>query len=817
MLAAYRVLDLSDERGLLCGQILADLGADVIAVEPAGGSTARRVGPFYQDRPDPNGSLFWWALSRNKRSATLDLESEAGQRQLRELAATADLLIESFAPGSVQQQRLGIEALRRLNPRLIVVSISAFGQQGPKAAWAATDLTALAASGALLISGDEDRPPLRVSVPQAFLHAGAEAAVAALIALAARERDGLGRHVDVSAQTATMMATQSYILSHGWGERQLQRSGVGVNVGPLELQLIYPASDGYVSLLVLFGSAIGPYTRRLLEWMHEEGYVDDATRDKDWLNYTALLLSGQEPVSELRRVNATIARFTATKSKAELFQAALERRLLLVPASTAADTVNSEQLAARGYWEELEHPELGCSVRYPGPFARFSAAPIRYRRRAPLLGEDTAEVLGWARETAKASPASTGAAQADGRALPLAGLKVLDFSWVMAGPASVRYLADWGATVVHVESTTHIDAGRTIGPFKDAQAGPERSGLYANVNAGKLGITLNLSTPEGRAVARRLAAWADVVVEGYSPRAMRAWGLNYEALRDANPSLIMLSTCLNGQTGPLALLAGYGTMGSALAGFVELAGWPDRGPAGPAGAYTDYVTPKFTAAALLAALEHRRRTGEGQYIDFSQTEAGIHFLAPVILDYTVNGRVSARVGNASPEHAPHGVYPAAGEDRWVAIACATDEQWQALCAAAGRPKWAADPRFVSFSARQQHREALDEALADWTRERDVDAIEQALQAVAVPSHRVSASADAFADPQVAFRRHFITVEHPLFGPVPIEAARALLSDCAPLAPWPGPVFGQHTEQVLRDLLGMGDEEIAELTVSGALE
>jgi len=262
-----------------------------------------------------------------------------------------------------------------------------------------------------------------------------------------------------------------------------------------------------------------------------------------------------------------------------------------------------------------------------------------------------------------------------------------------------------------VESAVRVDTARTIQPFKDGQPGPERSGLYANVNAGKLGITLNLAKPEAREVALRLAAWADVVVESYSPKAMRAWGLDYESLRKVNPRLIMMSSCLNGQTGPHAALAGFGTMGAALAGFTELAGWPDRPPAGPFGAYTDYVAPKFIAAALLAALDYRRRTGEGQYIDLAQAEAAMHFLTPAILDYTVNGHVQTRVGNFSPHEAPHGVYPCAGDDRWVAIACATEAQWQALCDAMDHQEWKADPRFLTLPARAANHEALDALIA----------------------------------------------------------------------------------------------------------
>lgn len=407
--------------------------------------------------------------------------------------------------------------------------------------------------------------------------------------------------------------------------------------------------------------------------------------------------------------------------------------------------------------------------------------------------------------------------------LPLAGVKVLDFTWVMVGPMGVRYLADAGATVIHVESATRIDTARTIQPFKDSQPGPERSGCYQNVNAGKLGITLNLATPQARAVALRLAEWADIITESYSPKAMRAWGLGYDAIRQVNPGVIMLSTSLNGQGGPHAALAGFGTMGAQLAGFGELAGWPDRSPAGPFGAYTDYVAPKFIAAALLAALDHRRRTGQGQYIDLSQAEASIHFLGPAVLDYTVNSHVQSRRGNASDEHAPHGVYPCAPDGvptdsgRWVAIACATDDHWSALCAATDHREWQHDARFATFDARRANREELDATLAAWTAERTVDEIESSLQRVGVPVHRASSSVDAFADPQLAARGHFVTVQHPELGAVPLEATRSRFTRMRPRALASAATFGRDNDEVLRGILAMTDDEIADLIAAGALE
>jgi crotonobetainyl-CoA:carnitine CoA-transferase CaiB-like acyl-CoA transferase len=395
MLSPYRVLDLTNERGLSCGQILGDLGADVIQVEPPGGSPARRLGPFYQDQPGADRSLFWWAYNRNKRGITIDLEREEGRAILRALVRTADFLVESEAPGALAARGLGFAALAAVNPKLIYVSITPFGQSGPKMSYAAADLVILAASGPLLLTGDEDRPPVRLgAVAQGYLHASADAAVGALVAHHERVRSGLGQHVDVSAQQSVAMATQSYILSHALDSPELERISGGIKIGPLRLPLVWRAKDGWVSLTFLFGSALGPFSTKLMEYVCEQGFCDEATRDKDWIGYLEPLMSGAEPIEEWERVKRVLEAFTASRTKAELLALAIERGFLITPVSTVRDVVESPQLRARDYFQPLEHPELGRSFVYPGPFARFSDSPIRYRRRPPTVGEHNQAIYG---------------------------------------------------------------------------------------------------------------------------------------------------------------------------------------------------------------------------------------------------------------------------------------------------------------------------------------------------------------------------------------------------------------------------------------
>jgi len=811
MLSHLRVLDLSDGGSGLAGQILADLGADVLLIEPSEGVASRRLGPFVDEVPGPNRSLEFWSVHRGKRSVVLDVELQSERARLRGLVAAADVWIDDWQPGRAAQLGLDADSLARLRPELVHVAITAFGERGPKSGWAATDLTVTASSMALWLTGDEDRPPLACSVPQAFLHAGAEAAGAVLVALQERKRSGLGQHIDVSAQTAMMIATQSMVLSHGWNDAQLGRVAGGVKVVGRRLRFIYACADGFVNLTFLFGRPLGLGVARFMEWMYQEGFCDEALKNEDWVRYGVKLLSGGVSDEAHEATMQTIERFTRTKTKAELFAAAFERRLLLVPLSDGHDLHRSKQLAEREFWQPLRHADLEREVVYPGPFAKFSRTPIRYQRPPPLLGQHTEQVSAESREHAAAAPI-----RVETNAAPLQGLRVLDFSWMYAGPAVTRVLADYGATVIRVESGTAPDALRSAQPFKDGKGGSEHSGNYANVNVGKLNLCLNLRVPAAREVALLLVDWADVVTENYSPRGMKGFGLDYETLRARKPDLIMLSSCLTGQTGPERELAGYGTMGAALAGFGLVTGWPDRPPAAPFLAYTDYVAPRYALAALLAALDHRERSGEGQHIDCAQAECSIHNLGASILETGVNGRVSGAQGNACLHYAPSGVYPVAGDDRWIALAAPDQECWLALAEVAGLG-WASEERFASPNARLQHREALDRAVAGFTAQHTADWLEETLQARAVPVHRVSLSADLFADPQLAARGHFIQLDHDAVGATPCEGSRVVFSRTPARIERGTATLGQHNALVLGEILGLTDEEISELAIAGALE
>ncbi|MBI2543852.1 MAG: CoA transferase [Candidatus Rokubacteria bacterium] len=809
-LAPYRVLDLTDARGILCGKMLGDLGADVVRVEPPAGNPARREGPFAGDAPDPERSLYWWGYAANSRSVVADLGTPEGAARVRDLARRADFLIESFPPGFLDRLGLGWEALGRENPRLILTSITPFGQPGPYRDWKGPDLIVQAMSGMMFHLGDHDRPPVRISAPQAYLQAAAQAAVATLVAHHWRERTGRGPCVEVSAQAAmmwTLMSETGLPSLHGYVPF---RDGVHARYAAVRRRIIFPCLDGFVALIASGGAIGGGAMEALTAWMDEEGSAPDFMRERDWRAWDSahLLGAGERGQAELDQVEEAVGRFFEGKTKHALYEGALKRGILLAPVADTRDLLENAQLAAREFFVPLGRPEVEPDAVGPGPFAKFGATPLALRRPAPAIGEPTTEVLReWQAAPERAAPPAPSSPG------PFEGLRVLDFAWVATGPITGRLLAEFGAAVIRLESATRLDPGRTLPPWADREAGPNRSQLFANYNAGKLSVALNLSHPEGLAIARRLIARTDVVLESFTPGTMARWGLGYADLRALKRDIILLSTCQQGQTGPHSHYAGYGSLAAALAGFYALTGWPDREPSMIYGAYTDFVAHHFASAALLAALDHRRRTREGQHVDLSQFEASLHFLAPAILDYTVNGRVATRRGNADDRSAPHNAYPCAGADQWCVIVCEDETEWEALCGAMGKPEWRRRPDFATLEARRRHTEELDRLIGRWTITQEARALVRRLQRLGIPAGVVQSCADLHTDPQLRARAAFEWLEHPEIGRAPYEAWPFRFSQTAGRLRR-APCLGEHTHQVLGELLGMGREEVDRLIGDG---
>ncbi|MCI0781820.1 MAG: CoA transferase [Chloroflexi bacterium] len=402
---------------------------------------------------------------------------------------------------------------------------------------------------------------------------------------------------------------------------------------------------------------------------------------------------------------------------------------------------------------------------------------------------------------------------------PLDGIKVLDFCWVAVGPMTTKYLAEHGATVIRVESGKRPETLRRAAPFAGGVSGINRSAYFANYNANKYGVTIDMGHPRARELVLRLTAWADLVTENFTPGTMERWRLSYQDLKDVNPGIVMFSTSMLGRGGPMERQPGFGPVLSSLAGLTHITGWPDRDPVNPYGAYTDFIGPRFAVAAILAALDHRRRTGQGTHLDMSQLEASLHFSAPYLLDQAVNGREQGRRGNRDPDAAPNGVYPCLGEDRWIAISCQTDQEWQTLSRLMAPEGADADhwSRFSTLAGRKSMEDELDRMVADWTKEQDGQVLMHALQEAGVPAGVVNDCRDLFEDPQLCHRQHFTFLDHPEIGPYGSDRAEFNLSKSPGSLDTPAPLLGQHTEYALKELVGLTAQEYQSLEEDGVLE
>ena len=779
MLSPYRILDLTDERSNLTGLLLAQLGAEVVAIEPSEGTRSRHLGPFADDSPNIEGSLTHWAWNRGKKSVI------GGIPEIEVLARTADVILDCGA-----FRNLDLSALRKENPSLLTVTLSPFGASGPKHDWLATDLTLLASGGQLGLTGDPDRAPVQVgAVPQGWLHGALEAAEATTIALYERSASGFGQHIDVSAQQAVTQCTQTYLMTTAVGAPPVARAGGGIKAGEYVLRTVYPAADGFVSITFMFGSMLGPYSQRLMNWVYEEGHCDKETRDQNWVDFFMMIFSGQADPLALYRAQDAIAALTATKSKGELMSANSERRLLIAPVATTKDIAESDHLKSREFFEEVD--QLGH--KFPGRFAKAST-PLRVLGAPPKLGQHTKEIL----DDLQRKPACSQPAGTPPTGAPLAGVKVLDFTWAVAAPMATRSLADHGATVVRIESEGRMDVIRNAGPFVNDVTHPDNTAQYHSINAGKYLMSLDLSKEAARQVIWDLIDWADVIVESFTPKAMANWGFDYVSVKKRKPEIVMLSSCLMGQTGPMNMYPGFGNLAGALSGFYEITGWPDRPPTGPFLAYTDYTGPRFAVTALVSALDQKRRTGAGCYIDLSQHESALHLLGPALLDQIVNERVGTRAGNTSDRYSIHGVYPTQGNDKWIAIVCQNEDAEDRLCQLIGV-------------------EDLDDLIVErWTVTQDRFQLQEMLQGHDIAAHIVVDSADAVADPQLIHRNHFRRVPQTYAGETIVEGSHYQLSRTPSETLWGGPPIGEHTFEVLSDMLGYDGDQIADLAAAEAL-
>ncbi|MEX0941489.1 MAG: CoA transferase [Pseudomonadales bacterium] len=799
-LAGTRVLDLTDARGEIAGRILADLGADVVKIEPPGGVNSRQLPPW----DDSGNSLFWASYGIGKSCILLDLYNPGDKSTFLSLVEFADILLESFDPGYAANLGIDEKVLMKLNPRLVYVAITAFGRHGPKSSWPASNLTLEAAGGRLSIQGDPDREPLPVGYPQAWLHAGAQAAADSIIALNEREHSQLGQFLDLSCQEAiwwTLMAAQGTPVCLGTNP-----PGSGDDRGdmkPTQGPRTVSALDGLVTIAP---GASPPGTRTMYSFAIDEakqrGESNDELDAVDWDNWMTAYRDGQLTPELMTAASKLLDAYVERRTKLELIEWAMNNNLRLGPLNTTKDLLEFPQYRERGFFDDDGRKSL------PWAWAHFSRTPLRKFRRT-----EASEVPSW---TSKPSPAP-GPIDTDARTgNAFEGLKVADFSWVAAGPTIAKALADHGATVVKIESSTRPDLSRTLAPHIDGKPGLNRSYWSFLYATSKLSLQCNLSTDAGKRLARSMCDWADVVIESFSTGTMKKMGLDYETLSDKNPDLIMLSTSMLGQTGAFSRYAGFGQQASGFSGFHYITGWPDRTPCGVATPYTDVVAPKFGIAAIGAAILERRRSGRGQYIDLAQAESSMLFLAPYILDESANGHTAERMGFDSIYTCPQGVYSTLGTERYIAIAAETVSQWHALCALIPEFPFV-NAEYDIFERRWNDRVQINAAIAAWTAHKDPFALERQLTAAGIPASVVQRPLDVFADPQIEARGIKQVLPHTECGDVVHYGFCTRFSSKPQMIRFAPPCIGEHNELVLREFLKLTDEEINELERQGALE
>ena len=738
LLNGLHVVDLGGDPAARAGRILADLGASVVRVVPPAGDALRG-----------NVARAWNAGKRVLTLAPDDPELDA-------LLADADVVFDT--PGVAGTHQLDPD--RAANA--VWVHITPFGPDGPRASWRASDLGVMAASGNMFCTGDPDRAPVRCTEPTAYAHTGPEAAFAALTALWA----GGAQIVDLAMFETVMSANMA-------APGQFSRTGVrgrrlGANIG--RTREIWPTTDGFVS----FGLRGGKARLASMQLIAKLAELPD----RDWSEFSQNTATDDE----LKEIETRVGAYFAQHSMQELYDIACETNLMLAPINSPREILASKQLAARDFFGAFEGVE-----KFPSAFVTVRSADAEAAPARPTTPPTVGRVSGASRK----KPCQPGA-KAWG------GLKILEFGSGAAGPIATRYFVEHGAEVIRVESRTRPDFLRAMAIGPSNPHGLEGSTMYDGLNVGKRNLTLNLKQPEAVALVERLVVeWADAVAENFAPRAMKGFGLDYDALVPIKPDLVMISTCLNGQTGPHKDYPGFGGQGSALAGYNALTGWPDREPVGPFGTITDSLAPRYVAAALAAGLHYRARTGRGVYLDLSQVESASWSLAPWLLDAGVDGNFRLRDGNNHRDATLHGAYPCADEDgiddRWVAIACWTDDELARLHDITG----------TDVEAFTRKRTRLD--------------VTEHLQAAGIEAVPVQDFADLNVDPQLAHRDHFVPLVHPILGSGNYERNGFRLARCSSGYEAAGPVLGQDNDYVLRDVLGLSEERIAALHAAGAVE
>jgi len=779
-LRELRVVELAEMvAGPYCARLFADLGAEVVKVEAPAGDGARRMGPFPGDVPDPERSGLFFHLNTGKQSVVLDLDRPEDRDRFRQLVADADVLVEDRRPGELARLGLSYEELCADNPDLVVVSITPFGQTGPYAEWAGYDLNAFHLSGSSSrYLGRPGETPLEPGTFAAAYMAGAAGAAWGLGAVLGRDRVGRGQHVDVSeAEVSAALFTGALnITTYRQTGIAEKRTGLGMVItAPAG---VMPTKDGHVWML-----AVEPgHWRGLARAMGEPEWMADPELSEN------MFARGMQADMIYERVGAWLAERTSAEVMDVCQKNGVPTTAIMSPSAIA----EHPHLRDREFVETVTHPALG-SVRRLGPPFRRGGDDGAVRAPAPLLGSGTSVVERRARRPM--APMSRG--------LPLSGIRVANFGWVWAGPVCGQTLSMLGAEVFKIESNSRIDVTRR-GAFPPPPIPPT---LYAPQGS----VSLNMKEPEAVELARQIIARSDVVVENYGPGTMAGWGLSYEDVRAIKPDIVYLSMPAAGSYGPMRDVITYGMTLASICGLDALTGYVGEGPQCFEQAYSDPYNGLLGAFAVMAALRQRRRTGEGQRIEYSQQEAVLQMAGQAFMEWFLNGRDYGPMENRHPTGAaaPHGVFPAAGDDRWIAIACYTDEEWRRLVAVMGNPEWARDPRYDTAPGRVADTDVIHAFISEWTAARDDRGLAALLQESGVAATPVLTVADLFWDPHYRERGTWIEQVHPVEGRGWGYGAYVKMSETS-LHTGVGPWIGDSNEYVFKELLLMPPERFDDL-------
>ena len=787
-LKGFRALDLTDLSGQLCGRLLADLGMEVIKIEPPGGDPVRNLAPFVKSADGKLLSTTFAHLNAGKASKVLDLETDAGRAALRQLVETADVVIESFQPGELDTKGLGYKDLAAINPGIVMASISAFGQTGPKKNYACNDLVALAESGFLYISGDPSLAPCKPPETQAYYFASLFATAGLLAALYRRERTGQGDHIDASMQET--LATQEHIIRLWANEKQILKRA-GSQHGSVAPAKIFQCRDGFVYLYVT-----RQHWKLFLSVWKDHAAVFDAP---DWLNNVYRRAHADE-------LNPAVEAFIGKFTMAEITDLLQAKGIPCVPVNTPMGFANDEHVRGRGFMAPVEHAGFG-STRQP-------AMPFVIDGARPAVGS-VPPLDSWRDSSVKrvAPTKTTFAPNSDNG--PLDGMRIVSFDHVLAGPYGTTILAELGADVFKIESSKGgMDPFRFFGTGED----PNLSPRFLEFNRNKRSFTVNLKHPKGQGVLHDLVAKADAVLDNYSVDVVERIGLSYDQLCRVKPDIVNLRMPGLGTTGPKRHFSTVGVNITSFTGLTYMWNHPGNThpPIGSQTVFPDYVSGTLCAIIIISGVLHRDRHKKGAFIDLAQSEATAFMIGANLMEAASTGKDPEPVGNASIAIAPHDCYPCKGEDRWCVIAAENEAQWTALAQLIGGGI-GQDQRFKTNAERLKNSAALNAIIAQWTQDQDAFALRDQLQKAGIPGGAVQTGEDLTNDPQLKERGFVVAVDNPRLGRVvlpnfPLHFANAKLT-----RRWEFPVLGRDTEAVLRDVVGYDEATIAAHKRDGVLE